>query len=223
MLSVLGEFNGLLGACSPFSRDARRATFPCPGRGAPMGIEEKPAASVVTTSCGVDAMRGRGGRRPGARREAACKLSVVIAAADRCWLMAGFSANGSASLLMIEMREGSCDEVAASSGPGIDGAPEPRNAEARSRPPTRASAQSATVLPSIIILAAGCARHLPRLSLEPSVCWELKERGGAGEGAAVFSVSGSGGLQRDRSNVVWMSRTWNQSTDSYLNPPLAEH
>jgi len=58
-----------------------------------MGMEEKPAQSVVTINFGVDTMRGRDGTRPAERVEAAGKLSLVIETTERCWLiMAGFSA-----------------------------------------------------------------------------------------------------------------------------------
>jgi len=150
---ICGGVTGLLilGAGSPFNLDA---PFPCPARGAPMGIDENPPASVVTTAAagGGDGTRGRDGRTPALRLgAAACRASVVIITIERCWLMAwGFDP--------LLSREGICEEAAASIGVGSDAAPDPWKAAATSRPPAKASAQSAAVLPSTIILAGGlCA------------------------------------------------------------------
>ena len=65
-----------------------------------MGMEEKPAESVVTTNCGVDTTSGRDGTRPVERVEAAGTLTLVIETTERRRLiMAGCSARVSKPLL----------------------------------------------------------------------------------------------------------------------------
>ena len=57
-----------------------------------MGMEEKPAQSVVTTNFNVDTMRGGGGTRPKERVREADTISLVIETTEWFWLIvAGFS------------------------------------------------------------------------------------------------------------------------------------
>ena len=133
--------------------DSRSATFLSPASGAPMGIDEKPAASVDTADCGAEAISVCDGTKPEARVEAA---AASIGTTNCGGGVIGVS-DGAKPEVRVEVakefeREGSCDEAADSTGHCIDAALEPWNAEARSRPLTRASAQSATVFMAMIIL-----------------------------------------------------------------------